>query len=103
MAIHFREHVILLCFLFITATLAQVTVDRTYTSSRRTSVSSIQVDNKIYFVGGHEYNDLIATDKIEVFNTIDNSWEKPLNLPVARGFVNPALDIWIEYLFYWWL
>jgi predicted Ser/Thr protein kinase len=81
----------LVCYLYIAAVYSQVTIEKTRLSSPRTAVSSIQSENKIYFVGGFEYHDDIATNKIEIFNTINNTWEEPIKLPTTgRGFVSPA-------------
>ncbi len=68
-------------------------MQKTAMSSKRTAVSSIQVEHNIYFVGGFEYHDLIATDKIDVYNTINKTWEKPLKLPSARAFVSPVKSV----------
>ncbi len=83
-------NLLFLCLLFATTAFSQVTMEKTTMSSKRTAVSSIQVEHKIYFVGGYELSDLVATDKIDIYNTINKTWETPLKLPSARAFVSPA-------------
>lgn len=70
--------------------LGQLKIEKTFMSSKRIAASSIQADQKIYFVGGYEYSDLIATDKIDVYNTANKTWEKPLKLPSPRAYVSPV-------------
>ncbi len=82
-------------FLFILGTVISVACGdlitaTTYISTHRSAMSSLQVDDKIYFVGGYEMHDMIPSKQIDVFDTSSKSLVQTLLLPEARGFVSPA-------------
>jgi hypothetical protein len=80
---------LLLCL--ISATYGELLVNATRMPFSRTAMSSIQVENRIYFVGGFEMHDEIASNKIEVFDINTKKFIQQLELPAARGFVSPAV------------
>src|SRR3989304_2826526 len=47
----------------------------------RTEVTSTIVGNDVYVIGGFE-EPVVASNKIEIFNALDNIWKKGSNLPV---------------------
>jgi hypothetical protein len=60
-------------------------------SSKRAFFSTIQVEDRIFFIGGFERNDFIASKTIDVFNLTSEVWEPPLNLTTPRGWISPAV------------
>ena len=87
-----RAQLILLVFIFQSYLIfGDLITGRAKLSSKRDSVGGIQVGDKYYFVGGYEMNDLISSNKIDIYNTISNEWETPILLDEPRGFISTAV------------
>jgi predicted Ser/Thr protein kinase len=57
-------------------------------SSKRAFFSTAQAGQKIFFIGGFEFNDFIASKTIDVYNLASGSWEPSVNLTTARGRIS---------------
>jgi predicted Ser/Thr protein kinase len=88
-----------LCYLTLAVILAvaiqtcvgQVPVNSTRLSSPRKAVSSVSIGDRVLFIGGYDFHDLVPSDKIDVFDTTSQNWVTSLSLPKARGYVSPVI------------
>jgi hypothetical protein len=70
---------------------SKVIINSTKLSTARASVSSIQAGDKIYIAGGFEYDDLVASDIIDVYSVIDNGFLGNEALPHPRSNISPVV------------
>eukprot|EP00029_Vermamoeba_vermiformis_P010124 TRINITY_DN526_c0_g1_i3.p1 TRINITY_DN526_c0_g1~~TRINITY_DN526_c0_g1_i3.p1 ORF type:complete len:1056 (-),score=196.35 TRINITY_DN526_c0_g1_i3:69-3236(-) len=59
-------------------------------STPRTSFTSVEAGDKIYFVGGFENGDRTSS-AIDVFDIATQTWNRTLTLPSPRAFITPAV------------
>jgi hypothetical protein len=70
-------------------TMATVSIEKIeHLSSKRAFFSTAQAGQKIFFIGGFEFNDFIASKTIDVYNLASGSWEPSVNLTTARGRIS---------------
>ena len=70
---------------------ADVAFNITRISSPRDGFSLIEAGSNLFFVGGFEFHDNMATDKIEVFDLENRAWSRTLRLPSPRAYVTPVV------------
>jgi hypothetical protein len=84
--------ILALVIIIIEVTLASVRLEKKIQlSSKRAFFSTIQVEDRIFFIGGFERNDFIASKTIDVFNLTSKVWEPSLNLTTPRGWISPVV------------
>jgi hypothetical protein len=70
----------------------KVVINSTNLSTARSAVSGIQAGNKIFFAGGFELDDLLASSTIDIFNMDDNEWQNTTeSLPHPRANIAPVV------------
>jgi hypothetical protein len=73
-------------------TMATVSIEKIeHLSSKRAFFSTAHAKEKIFFIGGFEYNDFIASKTIDVYNLASGSWEPSVNLTTARGRISSTV------------
>eukprot|EP00029_Vermamoeba_vermiformis_P008541 TRINITY_DN4030_c0_g1_i1.p1 TRINITY_DN4030_c0_g1~~TRINITY_DN4030_c0_g1_i1.p1 ORF type:complete len:102 (+),score=9.90 TRINITY_DN4030_c0_g1_i1:319-624(+) len=54
-------------------------------SSRREGVGGIRVEDRFYFAGGFEFNDLAPSKIVDIYNISSGEWQDPIYLDEPRG------------------
>ncbi|MBP5977777.1 hypothetical protein HW132_35010, partial [Brasilonema sp. CT11] len=57
-------------------------------SSKRAFFSTVEAGDCLFFVGGFEHSDYVASSTIDIYNLTSGSWEQPISLPSPRGRVS---------------
>eukprot|EP00029_Vermamoeba_vermiformis_P010127 TRINITY_DN526_c0_g2_i7.p1 TRINITY_DN526_c0_g2~~TRINITY_DN526_c0_g2_i7.p1 ORF type:complete len:1042 (-),score=152.68 TRINITY_DN526_c0_g2_i7:28-3153(-) len=83
--------ILLVIILLLHVTTGDIIPKREQLSSRRDAVGGIRVEDRFYFAGGFEFNDIVPSKIVDIYNITSGEWEEPIYLEEARGFISTAV------------
>jgi predicted Ser/Thr protein kinase len=82
---------LLIAIIMVQCSLSQVAFKNIQLTTPRKGIASAVVNSSVYFIGGLNNNDNVATPLIEIYNSYSDTWDA-MTLTSPRGFITPIIS-----------